>query len=89
MKLKKDQIIYYTSVNKVNKAKVHKDFEGDWTEPTFAVLVYCYEYKHTVYIKPDHIYFSKANANKRIKLERAIKDLRSSDIAEKITNEIL
>lgn len=89
MKLNKDQIVYYTSVSKVHKAKVHQEFNGEWTEPTFAVLVYCFDYKHTVYIKPDHIYFSRAHANKRIKLDKAIKNLRSSDIAEKITNEIL
>jgi hypothetical protein len=92
MKLLKDQVLYLASPhsqNPVTRCVVVSDFVNEhesWGSSQkggeMSVLVFNESYGHNVYVQANLLYHAKENATKRVELEKAMRDLRISDVAQ-------
>lgn len=90
-KFTKDEVFYYARVysKTVKKCVIENDFFQEEVTEHSQVLVAVEGENHPMYVPVLNLYYSKKNAEKRIKLEKALYNLRNSDSAERITDKVL
>ena len=93
-KYSKGEVYYYANIyghpkEKVLRGTIVEDFYQEGIDRKYhSILVKLDVDSHNVYINMDKLYYKKENAQKRVKLEQQISNLRNSDCADLVMSDL-